>query len=144
MSETKTITVPWHDGTEREIPEGSYVLMQEGIQNVVRVAKDGGWHHDRTSISYSLVTYPWGNNKVLCVLETNEEFPIKEEDKYPIGTAAVWIDNRGHARHTAVHYTKDFWICSSANMQFTHKEMLSKLGDPFSLWEVVYTPPKAK
>lgn len=141
MSETKTITVPWHDGTEREIPEGSYVLMQEGTQNVIRVAKDGGWHHDRTSISYSLVTYPWGNKKVLCVLETNEEFPIKEEDKYPIGTAAVWIGFNGEAIRSAVRVSETEWIGA---VTYSNRTMVAYLEDRFNPWEVIYTPPKDK
>lgn len=140
MSETKTVVVPWHDGTEREIPENSYVLVQEGIQNVVRVAKDGGWHHD-ISISYSLVTYPWGNNKVLCVLETNEEFPIKEEDKYPIGTAAEWIDYDGEATHSAVRVSETKWIGA---VTYPHSRMVNCLQDRLNPWKVVYTPPKDK
>lgn len=137
MSETKTVVVPWHDGTEREIPEGSYVLVQEGAQNVVRVAKDG-WCYPSTSTSY---IFPWSNQKVITVLESNNDFPVKEEDKYPIGTAAVWIDFNGDATRSAVRVSETEWIGA---VTYSNRTMVACLEDRLNPWEVVYTPPKAK
>lgn len=81
MSNEKTCTIPWHDGTDREVEVGTACETKSGF---IRYASEGGYQTNRGE---SNEVWPWGSRKVVRIFTEAPEPPVKVN--VPTGLGAI-------------------------------------------------------
>ena len=83
MNNEKTCTIPWHDGTEREVEIGTAC---EGDTGYLRYADKGGYQLSRSDLGNG-DPYPWGYRSVARIFTEAPEPPVKVT--VPTGLGAI-------------------------------------------------------